>query len=66
MRTGVLLFLRRRRALCFLKRVLDRTKKLQEELSTLQTELNRVLYLLKLADPTGEAAKKRETVAQGT
>ncbi|GAB2210748.1 hypothetical protein Drorol1_Dr00016031 [Drosera rotundifolia] len=44
--------------------VLDRTRKLQEELSTLQTELNRVLYLLKLADPTGEAAKKRETAAQ--
>ncbi|GAB4828013.1 hypothetical protein Ancab_034900 [Ancistrocladus abbreviatus] len=44
--------------------VLDRTEILQKELSTLQTDLDRILYLLKVADPTGEAAKKRETVAQ--
>lgn len=39
--------------------VVDKTTQIQEELSTLQTELDRVLYLLKIADPTGEAAKKR-------
>ncbi|GAB2288985.1 hypothetical protein Dimus_023289 [Dionaea muscipula] len=44
--------------------VLDRTKQLQEELSALETELGRILYLLKLADPTGEAAKRRETIAR--
>lgn len=32
---------------------------LKEELSSLQTELERVSFLLKIADPTGEAAKKR-------
>lgn len=39
---------------------LEEEEKLQKELSTLQTELDKVLYLLKIADPTGEAAKKRE------
>lgn len=40
--------------------VLDKTEKLQKELSALQTELDRISYLLKIADPTGEAAKKRD------
>ncbi|KAF9623242.1 hypothetical protein IFM89_000731 [Coptis chinensis] len=29
------------------------------DMSSLQSELDRILYLLKIADPTGEAAKKR-------
>ncbi|KAG6607084.1 Kanadaptin, partial [Cucurbita argyrosperma subsp. sororia] len=44
--------------------VLDKTTKLQNELSSLQSELDRILYLLKIADPSGEAAKKRETSAK--
>ncbi|XP_059293826.1 uncharacterized protein LOC132046982 [Lycium ferocissimum] len=43
---------------------LEKKEKLDKELSTLQTELDRVLYLLKIADPTGEAAKKRELKVQ--
>ncbi|KAF3644366.1 putative protein GAST1-like [Capsicum annuum] len=43
---------------------LEKKEKLHKELSTLQTELDRVLYLLKIADPTGEAAKKRELKVQ--
>ncbi|KAI3908333.1 hypothetical protein MKX01_027355 [Papaver californicum] len=39
--------------------VLDTTTQLQAEISSLQTELDRILYLLKIADPTGEASKKR-------
>ncbi|CAA0828321.1 SMAD/FHA domain-containing protein [Striga hermonthica] len=44
--------------------VLDRKEKLQKEMSTLQSELDRILYLLRIADPTGEAAKKRESKVQ--
>lgn len=44
--------------------VLDRTVHLEKDLSSLQTELDRIVYLLKLADPTGEAARKRETAAR--
>lgn len=44
--------------------VLDKTTKLQNELSSLQPELDRILYLLKIADPSGEAAKKRESSAK--
>ncbi|XP_027928431.1 kanadaptin isoform X3 [Vigna unguiculata] len=44
--------------------VYDKSVQLEKELSTLQTELDRVYYLLKIADPTGEAAKKRELMAQ--
>lgn len=44
--------------------VLEKKEKLHKELSTLQTELDRVLYLLKIADPTGDAAKKRELKIQ--
>ncbi|KAK4712334.1 hypothetical protein R3W88_006847 [Solanum pinnatisectum] len=43
---------------------LEKKDKLHNELSTLQTELDRVLYLLKIADPTGEAAKKKELKVQ--
>lgn len=44
--------------------MLDKTEQLQNELHTLQSELDRILYLLKIADPTGEAARKRESKAQ--
>ncbi|KAK9052494.1 hypothetical protein SSX86_029123 [Deinandra increscens subsp. villosa] len=40
----------------------DKTKSLQKELDELQSELERVVYLLKIADPTGEASRKRESV----
>ncbi|KAL9297345.1 hypothetical protein ACSQ67_023241 [Phaseolus vulgaris] len=40
--------------------VQDKSVQLEKELSTLQSELDRICYLLKIADPTGEAAKKRE------
>ncbi|RZC77173.1 hypothetical protein C5167_001308 [Papaver somniferum] len=39
--------------------VLDTTTQLQAEISSLQTEHDRILYLLKIADPTGEASKRR-------
>ncbi|PON82131.1 Serine/threonine protein kinase [Trema orientale] len=44
--------------------VIDKTTQLQEELLALQPELDRILYLLKIADPTGEAAKKRDLKVQ--
>ena len=44
--------------------MLNRTVQLEKELSALQSELNRIFYLLKIADPTGEASKKRDTKAQ--
>lgn len=44
--------------------MLDKTTKLQNELSSLQSELDRILYLLKIADPSGEASKKREISAR--
>lgn len=37
---------------------------LEKELSTLQSEMDRICYLLKIADPTGEAARKRDLKAQ--
>ncbi|XP_027352202.1 kanadaptin [Abrus precatorius] len=40
--------------------VYDKSVQLEKDLSTLQSELDRICYLLKIADPTGEAAKKRE------
>ncbi|XP_062009733.1 uncharacterized protein LOC133726235 [Rosa rugosa] len=43
------------------KLVLDKTEQLQKELSDLQSEYDRVVFLLKIADPTGEAAKKRDS-----
>ncbi|CAL0318762.1 unnamed protein product [Lupinus luteus] len=42
----------------------DKSVQLEKELSTLQSELDRICYLLKIADPTGEAAKKRELKGQ--
>ncbi|CAL5369749.1 unnamed protein product [Camellia sinensis] len=42
----------------------DKTEQLQKELATLQSELGRILYLLKIADPAGEAARKRESKSQ--
>lgn len=45
------------------KLVLDKTEQLQKELSALQSEFDRVVFLLKIADPTGEAAKKRDSKA---
>lgn len=44
--------------------VLDETVQLQKEISTLQSELDRIFYLLKIADPAGEAAKRRDSKAQ--
>lgn len=44
--------------------VQDKTAQIQQELSGLQSELNRILYLLKIADPTGEEVKKKELKAQ--
>lgn len=42
----------------------DKTAQIQQELSTIQSELDRILYLLKVADPTGEEVKKRELKSQ--
>ncbi|CAH2079784.1 unnamed protein product [Thlaspi arvense] len=44
--------------------VQDKTAQIQQELSALQSELDRILYLLKIADPTGEEVKKRELKSQ--
>ncbi|KAM5581086.1 hypothetical protein ABKV19_010352 [Rosa sericea] len=41
--------------------VLDKTEQLQKELSDLQSEYDRAVFLLKIADSTGEAAKKRDS-----
>ena len=38
----------------------DNIAKIQKELSDLQAELDKVVYLLKVADPMGEAAHKRD------
>ncbi|KAL3526645.1 hypothetical protein ACH5RR_011301 [Cinchona calisaya] len=43
---------------------LDKKDQLQKDLASLQSELDRVSYLLKIADPTGEAARRRESKAQ--
>ncbi|XP_077237660.1 SMAD/FHA domain-containing protein [Tasmannia lanceolata] len=44
--------------------VLNATAQLQKELCALQSELDRILYLLKIADPMGEAAQRRDSKAQ--
>lgn len=44
--------------------VQDKTAQIQQELSTLQSELDRILYLLKVADPSGDEVKKRELKSQ--
>uniref|UniRef100_A0A0A9E8K8 Uncharacterized protein n=1 Tax=Arundo donax TaxID=35708 RepID=A0A0A9E8K8_ARUDO len=38
----------------------DKIARIQKELSDLQAELDRIVYLLKIADPMGEAACKRD------
>ncbi|KAL6909626.1 hypothetical protein ACP4OV_001285 [Aristida adscensionis] len=38
----------------------DKVTRVQKELCDLQAELDRVVYLLKIADPVGEAARKRD------
>ncbi|XP_074329125.1 uncharacterized protein LOC141666816 [Apium graveolens] len=44
--------------------VYDKSDQLEKELHALQSELDRVLYLLKIADPTGESVRKRELQGQ--
>ncbi|CAA7055528.1 unnamed protein product [Microthlaspi erraticum] len=44
--------------------VQDKTTQIQQELSALQSELDRILYLLKIADPTGAEVKKRVLKSQ--
>lgn len=46
--------------------MVDTTVQLQKELSALQSELDRIVYLLKIADPTGEAAKKKDSKVQAS
>lgn len=41
----------------------DKNVQLEKDLSALQSELDRICYLLKIADPSGEAVKKRELKA---
>eukprot|EP01018_Ginkgo_biloba_P026214 Gb_36776 [translate_table: standard] len=41
--------------------VKDETNQLHRKLESLQSEMNRVVYLLKIADPTGEVSQKRES-----
>ncbi|KAL5727379.1 hypothetical protein ACHQM5_000585 [Ranunculus cassubicifolius] len=43
------------------KLVLDSTTQLESKISTLQSELDKILFLLRIADPSGQAAKKRES-----
>lgn len=43
---------------------IDKKNKLEKDLASLQSELDRVSYLLKIADPMGEAAQRRESKAQ--
>lgn len=42
----------------------DKNDKLEKGLASLQAELDRVSYLLNVADPSGEAARRRESKAQ--
>ncbi|KAG9144062.1 hypothetical protein Leryth_013719 [Lithospermum erythrorhizon] len=43
--------------------VINKKDQIRKDLCALQSELDRILYLLKIADPTGEASKKRESKA---
>lgn len=43
---------------------LDKKNKLEKKVASLQSELDRVSYLLKIADPTGEASRRRDSKAQ--
>lgn len=47
---------------CILVR--DKVIQMQKELSDLQSELDKIMYLLRIADPMGEAARKRDVKAQ--
>lgn len=40
--------------------VQDRTNQLQKKLEKLQSEMDRIVFLLKIADPTGEVCRKQE------
>lgn len=44
--------------------VLNQTTKFEKEISDLQSELDRILYLLNIADPLGDAARKRDAKAK--
>ncbi|XP_058115101.1 uncharacterized protein LOC131258071 isoform X2 [Magnolia sinica] len=44
--------------------LINATVQLQKELSALQSELDRIQFLLKIADPTREAARRRDSKAQ--
>ncbi|KAJ0986815.1 hypothetical protein J5N97_005171 [Dioscorea zingiberensis] len=44
--------------------VLDKTAEFEKELSNLQSELDRIIFLLKIADPMGEASRKRDLKVQ--
>lgn len=44
--------------------MVDKTVQIEKELSDLQSELDRIIYLLKIADPLGDAARKREVKAK--
>ncbi|KAH9301579.1 hypothetical protein KI387_013162, partial [Taxus chinensis] len=41
--------------------VKDRTTRLQNKLDRLQSEMDRVVFLLKIADPTGEVSRKQDS-----
>lgn len=45
----------------FFMAALDVTMKIQKEITDLQSDLDRIVYLLKIADPTGEVARKRDS-----
>lgn len=42
----------------------DSIQKIQNEISDLQAELDKTTYLLKIADPMGEASRKRDLMAE--
>ncbi|XP_073010400.1 uncharacterized protein [Typha latifolia] len=42
----------------------DRIVRIQKELTDLQVDLDKIMYLLKIADPMGEAARKRDLKSQ--
>lgn len=44
--------------------VRDKVVQMEKELSDLQIELDKIMYLLRIADPMGEAARKRDVKAQ--
>ncbi|KAL0922032.1 hypothetical protein M5K25_005991 [Dendrobium thyrsiflorum] len=46
--------------------VIDRILQMERNLSDLQAELNRITYLLKIADPSGEATRKRASSSNKT